>query len=65
MRRLVSYADAVDRRVALGLQREPDGNGVRMGAEQVLPNGVPAAVAPWGGPGFGDSAPATLCGAFT
>ena len=50
MSRLVSLdADAVGRRVALGLQRELDGNGVRMGAEQVLPDGISAAIAPWAG----------------
>ncbi len=50
MRRLcLSYADTVGRRVALGLQRELDGNGVRMRTEQVLPDRIPATVAPRAG----------------
>ena len=43
------HPDAVGRRVALGLQRELDRNGVRMGAQQVLPDGIAATVAPWAG----------------
>jgi hypothetical protein len=45
----LSYADTVGGCVALGFQGEVDGNGVRMGAEQVLPNGISAAIAPRAG----------------
>ena len=43
------HANAVGRRVALGLQGELDGNGVRMGAEQVLSDRIPATVTPRAG----------------
>jgi hypothetical protein len=45
----LSYADAVGRRVALGLQSELDCDRVRMETEQVLSDGISPAVAPWTG----------------
>jgi hypothetical protein len=43
------HTNAVGRCMALGLQGKLDRNGVRMRAEQVLPDGISATVAPWPG----------------